>query len=331
MVESLTSECASLPLSSRLDALETSPHYSTAPPSAGPEESSDDLGVEFRHSGWSDRRRCVQSALESLEEADSRRARFNSCGRRAWVMQSKDDPDVYRIACDRCRDRFCQPCSSERARHIASCVGEFAADRELRLITLTLRKTDNDLDVDVDRLYAAFVKLRRRVLWSKSQKGGVFFIEIKRRRGDDGWHTHLHVLSEGHWIEKKRLSAAWLEITGDSFIVDVKFCDSGADAARYVAKYAGKGVHGSCYHDPQVLLEAMVSIKGRRLVGCWGNWHDLDLAAVVPPGEWFAVATLQSLIFRSRDGDPVAYRILNLLSGGARCSTEPRSPLDHFD
>lgn len=316
-------------ISYRLDGLETTQQTSVEVPSAGPEDAFSDCGMEFRHSGWADRRRCVQRALETIEEAENRRVRFDNCGSRAWVMQSMDDPEVFKVTCDRCRDRFCQPCATERARQIASCVGDFANGRELRLVTLTLRQTDNSIGEDVDRIYAAFTKLRRRVLWSKTQTGGVFFIEIKRRRGGDGWHTHLHVLTEGKWIEKRDLSRMWLEITGDSFIVDVKFCESGEDAARYVAKYAGKGVHGSCYHDPDVLREAIVAIRGRRLVGKWGSWRDLDLSAKADAAGWVGVDSLRRLISRMRAGDQIARGILGRLKGGDSCNTDARSPPGH--
>ena len=309
-----------------LDTLETTQHVGQTPLPAGSWEGSDDTGVSFRHSGWDQRRRCVQLALSELADSEGRRNRFDSCGRHSWVLRSVEDPDVYRIACDKCKDRFCQPCSQERARHIAQCVGDFSQGKELRLITLTLRQTDNTIADDVDRLYAGFVKLRRRVLWTKSQKGGVFFIEIKRRRGGAGWHTHMHVLSEGYWIKKSALSQMWLEITGDSFIVDVKFCDSGEDAARYVAKYAGKGVHGSCYHDADVLREAIVAIKGRRLVGKFGTWRELSFDHDVPPGEWVGVDSLRRLVRRSVDGDLAARFILAVLKGDDSCDTEPRSP-----
>jgi hypothetical protein len=207
-------------------------------------------------------------------------------------------------------------------------VGEFAKDREIRLVTLTLRKSARSLTEDVDRLYAGFTKLRRRRLWSRGQKGGVFFIEIKRRRGDDGWHVHLHVLSEGTWISKKDLASTWREITGDSFIVDVKFCESGEDAARYVAKYASKGVHGSCYHDHSILREAMEAIKGRRLVGKFGCWRDLDLDRDVVVGVWLPVDSLRRLLHRRDSGDSEASLILDQLLGATSCDMFPQIPPD---
>lgn len=309
-----------------LDALETTLQTDRESLLDGPQEPSEDEGVTFRHSGWTSRRNCVQRALETLDASESRSQRFDSCGSRAWVLESVDEPGVFRISCDRCRDRFCQPCALQRARHIATCVGDFAKGKELRLITLTLRKTGNNISEDVNRIYAGFTRLRRRVLWSKSQRGGVYFIEIKRRRNDDGWHTHIHVLSEGRYINKKKLSDAWLDITGDSMIVDVKWCDSGEDAARYVAKYAGKGVHGSCYHDPEILSEAIVAIKGRRLVGKWGTWRSLAFDTDVPPGEWVGVDSLRRLIDRSLRRDPVAIGILAQLKGGDKCTTDARDP-----
>ena len=312
--------------SSRLDRLETSLHVDPADPALGANEPITDPGIAFRHSGWEPRRRCVRLALKGIDDAENRTNRFESCGSNAWVLESDDDPGVYRITCDKCRDRFCDPCSQARARHIADCVGTFGRGRTIRLVTLTLRASKRTLKQDIDRLYAAFVKLRRRATWKQTQKGGVYFIEIKRRRSDDGWHTHLHVLTEGQWLSKSWLSHAWNEATGDSYIVDIMLCESGELAARYVAKYAGKGVHGSCYHQPEILREAMIAIKGRRLVGKWGTWKDLDLDSDPPEGEWHGVDTLERLLERSSRGDRKAMTIIQRLSRTCEPSPVPRSP-----
>ena len=311
-----------------LDTLETTPHIEPPPWVLGHEDAVGDVGVIFRHSGWQTRRDCVASALARMDDAQNRLTRFRCCGRNCWVLRSADDPNVYRLSCDKCKDRFCDPCSAERARRVASCVAEFAGTRELRLITLTLRKSDRTLTEDIDRLYAGFTRLRRRRVWTKGQRGGVFFIEVKRRRGNDGWHVHLHILAEGTWIDKKKIKSAWLQITGDSFIIDVKYCESGADAARYVAKYASKGVHGSCYHDPYVLQEAMEAIKGRRLVGKYGTWRGLDLNDTVEVGNWIGVAPLHRILADAATGDPQAVKIIDNLLGEQTCNTSNRSPPD---
>ncbi|KKM62827.1 hypothetical protein LCGC14_1517790, partial [marine sediment metagenome] len=109
---------------------------------------------------------------------------------------------------------------------MAARVAELSADREVRFITLTLRINWEPLGDQVTRLMRCFARLRRRVLWKSTQFGGVAFLELKRRPHNHTWHPHVHIISEGLWIEKRDLSKAWLEITGDSFIVKVKPCDS---------------------------------------------------------------------------------------------------------
>ena len=309
--------------SSQLDSLETTLHGSTSYDPLGPENDPTDPGVDFRHSGWQPRRNRVHAALDGMTNEENRLARFEDCGSHAWVLESDDDPGVYRVSCNKCKDRFCEPCAGERSRHIANCVAQYSKDREIRFITLTLRFSDNTIKQDVDRLYKAFIRLRRRILWTKTQTGGIYFIEIKRRGDDNGWHVHLHILSEGLWICNRSLSKAWREITGDSFIVDIKECESREHAARYAAKYSGKGVHGRCYHDPAILREAMEAIKGRRLVGKWGTWSDLELKQENPDEEWHAIDTLDRLIRRSEHGDLKAAQILQSLTGERPCKTNP--------
>lgn len=312
-------------LSYSLDALETKPQNIGTGPTLGTELPPADVGVQFRHSGWSGNRQCVDAALDGMPEEVNRLARFRSCGHNGWVMRSIEDPERYRVKCDKCRDRFCTPCATERSRLVASCVEEYGRGRQIRFITLTLRKSGRTLREDVDRLQLAFAKLRRRRIWTRSQKGGIAFIEIKRRRGDDGWHVHLHALSEGGYVSQDDLSVAWHELTGDSFIVHVKWCESAERAAFYAAKYAGKGVHGSCYHDPTVLTEAIVALKGRRLFAKWGTWHDLQIESNDEPGGWIAVDSLARLIRRRDTGDVVAGKILQSLCGEQSCDTA-RSP-----
>lgn len=300
-------------------------------PALGLQVHPQDLIVAFRHSGWADRRRCVRAAMQRMSDTVARRDRFDNCGRNAWLLRSLDDPKVYRIACDKCKDRFCTPCASERARSIGASVGDYLQDRPVRFVTLTLRQSRRTLREDVDRLYAGFVKLRRRAMWRATQTGGIYFLEVKRRRGGDGWHTHMHILSEGQWLSKSWLSHAWQEVTGDSYIVDIRYCASGNMAARYVAKYAGKGVHGSCYHDPLIMLEAMKALKGRRLVGKWGSCSSLNLDREIPDGAWERIATLQVVLERCRRGDCESLGIMQSLGGKASIDNDARASPGEYD
>lgn len=214
---------------------------------------------------------------------------------------------------------------------MASRVAELSKDRKIRLVTLTLRINDAPLSDQLTRLNKCYARLRRRKLWTLSQTGGIAFVEVKRRPHNHTWHAHLHVLTDGSYMPKSSLSQAWFEITGDSMIVDIKLCKSGVDAARYVAKYASKGVHGGVENDPEMLDEAITALKGRRLYACFGSWSLPDASDDLPADEWRTVATLRSVLQRSLGGDPASRRIINLLTGATACNTEPRSPPDLGD
>ena len=44
---------------------------------------------------------------------------------------------------------------------------------------------------------------------------------IMKKTGE--WHPHLHIFGVlEEWIDVQKLSATWHEITGDSYIVDVR-------------------------------------------------------------------------------------------------------------
>ena len=57
----------------------------------------------------------------------------------------------------------------------------------------------------------------------QSAAGGVMSIEVKRGRNSGLWHPHVHMI----WLcnqapSASQLSKEWLELTGDSYIVDVR-------------------------------------------------------------------------------------------------------------
>lgn len=314
--------------SCRLDSLETSLQTTDETCTVAQEVPAVDVGIIFRHAGWIGRRECVDAALESIDETENRLSRFRSCGRNCWVLQCLSEPDLYRTICDKCRDRFCTPCAMDRSRSVAASVAAYAVDRELRFITLTMRKSTNPLADDINRIYRCFVRLRRRRLWTKSQKGGIGFLEIKRQSTGVGWHVHLHLLVEGHNIEHRDLSKAWHEITGDSFVVKIRWCATPAKAGWYAAKYSGKGVHGSCYHNPRLIREAILALRGRRLITKWGTWSELSLDRESDKADWIPIGSLAQLMHRHLDGDPIASAIIESFLGALSCSTQPRSPPD---
>lgn len=320
-------ESAHLP-SSRLDTRETTAHNTGQSAPLGADEASEDPEVAFRHSGWQKRRSRVSLALQRIDPDSSRAARFHACGNHAWILQSDEDPDRYKVACSKCHDRLCIPCARERGRRVAARVAQLSKDKSIRFVTLTLRINYEPLGDQVTRLIRCFSRLRRRVCWRSTQVGGVAFLELKRRPGSHTWHPHIHIITEGVDIRKAVLSDAWLDITGDSFIVDIRDCNSEGKAAWYAAKYSGKAVHNGVENDPEMLEEAIVALKGRRLHTCFGCWSLSDADDDLPACGWHGVATLRSVLDGCAAGDLASRRIVALLNGDDSCSTEPRSPPD---
>jgi hypothetical protein len=118
--------------------------------------------------------------------------------------------------------------------------------------------------------------------------GGVYSFEFKRGSGSGDWHPHVHafivadqplpvVESCGVW-QYPALSAEWLKITGDSYIVechpvyDAETPDDLCKAACEVFKYAVK-VNGLA---PEDHWQAFQILRGRRLIGTWGVYWGLE-------------------------------------------------------
>lgn len=272
------------------------------------------LGTIFRHSGWRDDRQRVFEAFSRTGQTHSRTSAFEYCGSHSYVLRNLDDPSVYRIAGSCCHDRFCVPCANERSRAIALNVIDFAKDRRLRFLTLTLKATDQPLPEQIDRLQSAFQALRRRKFWTKRCVGGVAFLEINWNEKTSRWHPHFHILIEGSYLPQQALKTLWYQLTGDSWIVDIRAIRDASVATRYVTKYASKPLNHTFLHIPERLDEAIDSLKGRKLCLTFGSWRGLPLSPAPCDGAWEHVASLESVIERASHGNTEATTILQALS-----------------
>jgi hypothetical protein len=272
------------------------------------------LATIFRHSGWKEDRRRVAESFSRTGQSFSRQSAFQFCGAHAYVLRSIDDPSVYRIAGSSCHDRFCVPCANERSRSIALNVLDFAKDRRLRFLTLTLKATGQSLAGKIDGLVSAFQALRRRAFWLKRCFGGVAFLELNYNEKNGEWHPHYHILVEGNYLPQQALKSLWYEITGDSFIVDIRAIRDASVATRYVTKYASKPLNHTFLHIPDRLDEAVESLKGRKLCLTFGTWRGLSLSPTPCDGAWEHVASLEAVIEKASHGNTEARAILDSLS-----------------
>lgn len=230
-----------------------------------PEEAS------FRHRSWRAPRRRIFESLLRTSQPCRRVQHFGECGSQLWLMR---DGRELSLGCNQCHDRLCQPCQKRRQSDLIESIMLRMHDEKAscRFVTLTLRHCDAPLTVQLDRLVSSFKLLRKHPDVGQAMLGGAWFMEIKLDKQKARWHPHLHVIVAGTFIKHLKLSQAWLAVTGDSYIVDIRPVDDPGRRAQYVTKYATKPLANEVTLVPAKLDEFVLAIKGRRLHQCFGTW-----------------------------------------------------------
>lgn len=313
------------PVPSLLDAHETTVDLAQNQSPLHAQQLNHQADVQFRHSGWTRHRSAIIRAFDRLELSDRRQERFQACGSNAWVLRDINDPSHIRLAASYCRDRFCLPCQQARAQRLLRRMKPQLANRDLRFITLTLRRSADPLRQQLDHLTASFRRLRQSKLWTRTQTGGIAFTEVKRSRDGRAWHPHLHIIAEGSYVRQQDLAKAWHKASSTSYIVDIRKVRDAAQAAHYVTSYAAKPMSYACTNDAVALDEAIAALHGKRLQFTYGAWETPDLTPDDDTTEWKPVAPLNVLLDRERRGDLAAAEILNALRRRP-CTREPNVP-----
>ncbi|MBD3309519.1 hypothetical protein GF348_24280 [candidate division KSB3 bacterium] len=254
--------------------------------------------------------------------------RFEACGDKAWILVDPANANRVRVAASRCHDRFCEACAAEKRRLVGVNVAKAIRQKHaklcsarrpvpLRFVTLTLRGSSAALATCLDRLYDSWTKLRNRKAWRERVEGGIAFLEITRSDKTGAWHPHLHILCEGQYLPHDLLSKLWHEVTGDSYIVDVRAIKTPDTACAYIAKYAAKALNSRVWTDPDALCEAIAALEGRRCFNCFGSWKDLGLTQQPDDDtEWQVVGTWADVQARANGGDEYARALLSRIAAG---------------
>lgn len=267
----------------------------------------------WRHNSWKDTRDRIYESLQRTYQSANRLAAFESCGDRLYVLQHKQDPERVVLAGSGCHDRFCLPCANARSRLIAQRVLCRLGGQRARFLTLTLKTGNEPLVESLDRLYAGFAALRRTRAWKEHVDGGVAFLEVKWMPAGLRWHPHLHCLLQGRFFPHPLIKAEWLRITGDSDIVDIRPVACERQAASYVTKYASKPFNTTFTHEPDLLDEAILAFRGRRLALTFGTWRGYRLTTPLEETEWICLGSLDSFLADAGAGDRLKARLLPLL------------------
>lgn len=269
----------------------------------------------FRHSGWASDRQRVYAALQRTGQSLSRQAAFASCGDRAYVYRTLDDPPAFRVMGSACHDRFCCPCTRERGQAIAANVNAKLQGKRCRFLTLTLRTQDLGLEAGMLKLQHAFRRLLRTSLWQSRVSGGVAFLEVKYNVDTARWHPHVHAILQGRYLPHDLLKRAWLAITGDSHVVRIQSVSHGPKVVNYVTTYAAKTLRTADFPGDQILDEAVDVLHGTRLVRTFGTWRGLLLTASPGDASWVVVAPLGDLLRLAINGSQNARLIIAALPG----------------
>lgn len=241
----------------------------------------------------------ILGAFARLEVSHSRRLAFENCGTGIWLMRSKTDPNLYRFAADRCKDRLCPSCQRSRATTIRANLEPRIAGRDIRFLTLTLRADDADLADRLRRLYKSFRLLRRRPLWKDRATGGLAACEVTHDSETGNWHVHFHLLVEGRYIALADLKADWLACTGDSTHVDIQRPREVCGVLKYVTKYVTKPTDIDESLSPLHLDEYVHAIAGHKLVFTFGSWRRWALLAHPTLVGWTLLCHYNEIFYRA--------------------------------
>jgi hypothetical protein len=174
------------------------------------------------------------------------------------------------------------------------------------LVTLTV-KDGPDLRERFKHLHAS-----QRELWKRKQRGrgsvldgvegAVWSYEVKRGQGSGLWHPHLHMIALSEVMpDAERLSRDWHEITGDSFIVDVRPISQEDPASGFVEvfKYAVKFSD----QEPADTVHAWETLAGKRLLGSAGCFRGVEIPEDLTddPGDYLGLPYVD-LLYRYLSG-----------------------------
>lgn len=311
------------------------PRILQSTPTTFPSNAPDDANIERKlafiaHSKLED---CLSHVLFNRELNEKLYHRFKRCGTNAWVEHSHST-DRYRVRSNACKLRLCPRCQRAAAAKISERISEFLGEirkNQWKMITLTLRHSDDDLRNQLARLRLCFRRLRQRKLWKANVIRGYAVIEITYNGKERQWHPHLHVLAECKYIPHSSLMSEWHAVTSDSMIVWIQKVPNRGRAVKYIADYLGKPPDTDQFPNPyEAISEWHFALKGAKLVIRFGDVPSV-LTASSPsdpgPSDWRRVARIHELLSQARAGSRSAAAVLKA-SGACQFNILPQQFLN---
>jgi len=271
----------------------------------------DEVAYRFRRADHAAARAATLDTLYRHYRHRDRANRLAACGTGATVWHSPSTDQIV-VRANHCGMRCCPRCREIHSARTRDTLNRFLANVDrtrLSMITFTLRHSDTPLSEQIDRLYASFKSLRKLPLWQSAHPKGYCVLEVKRAADGLCWHPHLHLLAETPYISHAKLSAAWLAVTGDSTIVDIRRVNAKAvDQHRdYLCAYLCKPAAADILADPDTLVEWIDAFLHRRVLIKFGKPTLADKPLPpTQPEDYRLIGSLLGIMHAHRRGDRTA-------------------------
>jgi plasmid rolling circle replication initiator protein Rep len=182
----------------------------------------------------------------------------------------------------RCKKLFCPDCAAERATRLGNQteakIREVMKTTKGRLCFLTLTtKNAATLGGGLSKLKKSFANFKRKKDFKNHIKGyfGAFEYTFNPKTND--FHVHLHlIVLRGKFWNQSDISDAWRDVTGDSFIVDIREIKNTHKGVKEVCKYPMKPTDLMEMPDDK-FLEVVKMKKGTRMFVSGGCFYNVKL------------------------------------------------------
>ena len=225
--------------------------------------------------------------------------RFAECGTRFFVLRCPNHDLRFHVPIS-CGSRICERCAAAHSKGLRDRIEAVIRPRLAKkprgygVFMLTLTTTtdrhgpDGPTRKDIRRFYresSAFLRLfYNKYACRFSRSGKVVQVRVKKKLkfrgagfiaatefGGTSNMLHCHAIAFGPYISQKKLSAAWLKITGDSPIVDIRAVRTVKDGVREVVKYITKPPTGDSL---MAIADYAWRIKGTRRLRTGGIFYN---------------------------------------------------------
>ncbi len=182
----------------------------------------------------------------------------------------------------RCKKLICPDCAADRAARLSRQTELKIAEAmqtnsgKLCLLTLTIKNTQT-YEGGLVKLKKSFANFKRKKVWKAHIKGYFGAFEHTYNSKTNDFHIHLHlIVLRGKFWSQSDISDAWREVTGDSFIVDIRQIKDIHKGVKEVCKYIVKSTDLMKMPDEK-FKEVVEMKKGTRMFISGGCFYNVKL------------------------------------------------------